>query len=124
MTDTPNTVEMSDADQRMWATLVHIGGVLFGIIPSLVAYLVLRERGPFIRAHAATALNFQISMLIYVAASVIVSVPLMLVLIGFLTMWLVPIAASILIIIFGIIAAIAANRGEPYRYPLTIQFVR
>ena len=44
--------------------------LIFGVIaerlrvPALVGYLVLKDRGPFVRAHAATALNFQLTLLI------------------------------------------------------------
>ena len=34
------------------------------------------------------------------------------------------IAVSIMVLVFSIIAAITANRGEAYTYPLTITFVR
>ena len=107
---------MSPADERLWATLVHVGGIFFGFIPALVVYLVLKDRGPFIRAHSATALNFQLTMLI----AQVVSAVLWIVFIGmFLS-----IAVSIVTLIFSIIAAVRANRGEWYTYPLSITFVR
>ena len=105
---------MSPADEKMWATLIHVGGILFAFVPALIGYLVLRDRGPFIRAHSATALNFQITlMIVYV-----VGTALMAILIGYL---IVPVA-WVLGIIFSILAALAANRGQGYSYPLTIKF--
>lgn len=106
---------LSPADERLWATLVHIGGILFGFVPALIGYLVLKDRGPFIRQHTATALNFQISFAIYA----VVSGLLTLVLIGLI---LLPVI-GILIVVFSIIAAVAANNGHAYTYPLTIKFV-
>ncbi len=106
---------MNPADEKLWATLTHIGGIFFSFIPALIAYLVLKDRGPFIRRHAATALNFQLTMVI---AQLIGGI-LTFVLVGFLVL----LAVSAMIIIFGIIAAIAANKGEWYSYPLTITFV-
>lgn len=114
---------MRPEDEKLWSTLVHIGGIFFGFLPALIGYLILKDRGPFVRSHTATALNFQISMAIYVFAGTIVSIPLMLVGIGFLTIWLIPIAASVLIFIFSIIAAVKANQGQFYTYPLAIRFV-
>jgi uncharacterized Tic20 family protein len=106
---------MNPSDEKLWATLIHIGGILFGFLPALIGYLVLKDRGPFIRAHTATALNFQITLLIgYVVGSILVVV-----LIGFFILFLVWLAS----IIFGIIAALAANKGEAYTYPLAIKFV-
>jgi uncharacterized Tic20 family protein len=55
---------LSPSDEKLWATLVHVGGILFGFLPALIGYLVLKDKGPFIRAHTATALNFQITLVI------------------------------------------------------------
>ena len=106
---------MDPADERLWATLIHIGGILFGFLPALIGYVVLKDRGPFIREHSATALNFQITLLIAYVVGWITAF----LLIGFLILF----AAWALSIIFGIMAALAANRGEPYVYPLAIKFV-
>ena len=48
------------------------------------------------------------------------SIPLIFVLVGILTL----LATMVLAFIFPIIAAVAANRGEWYRYPLCIRLVR
>ncbi|MDJ1114317.1 DUF4870 domain-containing protein [Microbacterium dauci] len=109
------TPPMSPADERLWATLTHVSGIVLSWLGPLVAYLVLRDRGPFIRAHAAGALNFQLTVLIAIA----VSVPLMFVGIGFLTA---P-AVGIFALVVEIIAAMKANRGEWYTPPLSIRFV-
>ncbi|WP_233204724.1 DUF4870 domain-containing protein [Cryobacterium sp. Y62] len=105
---------MSPTDEKMWATLIHVGGILFVFVPALIGYLVLRDRGPFIRAHSATALNFQITLTI----AYVVGTALTAILIGYL---IVPVA-WVLGIIFSILAALAANRGQGYSYPLTIRF--
>lgn len=107
---------MSPGDEKLWATLVHVGGIFFGFIPALLGYLLLKDRGPFVRSHTATALNFQLTMLI---ASVIGGITTLL-FIGFFII----IAVSVLVIVFSIIAALAANRGEAYTYPLSITFLR
>lgn len=107
--------QLSPNDEKLWATLVHIGGIFFGFIPALIGYLVLKDKGPFVRAHTATALNFQITMTI----AAIVSSILWLVVIGiFLS-----IAVAIVVVVFSIIAAVKANQGEAYTYPLSIKFV-
>ncbi|MCW4384598.1 DUF4870 domain-containing protein [Salinibacterium sp. SYSU T00001] len=120
---------MSPADEKLWATLVHIGGIFFGFIPALVGYLVLKDRGPFVRDHTRVALNFQISYTIYaVAATVlllIIAIPLAFVTFGLsfglvYLVFLLPIVATI----FMIIAAVKANQGVYYTYPLTIDFIK
>lgn len=113
---TPPT-PMSPADEKLWATLIHVGGIIFSFLPALIGYLVLRDRGPFIRAHTATALNFQISIYIYGA----VLVPISIVTLGIGSILYAPLA--IVALVFMILAALAANRGEGYAYPLTIKFV-
>lgn len=107
---------LSPADEKLWATLTHIGGIFFSFVPALIVYLVLKDRGPFVREHSATALNFQLTMLIAYVVGFITTF----ILIGFLIL----IAVGIVIIVFGIIAAIAANNGQPYKYPLAIEFVK
>ena len=107
---------MNPSDERMWATLIHVGGILFEFLPALIGYLVLKDRGPFIRAHTATALNFQITLLIaYVVASILIF--------AFIGLLLIP-AIWVLSIVFSIIAAIAANNGQLYKYPVAIEFVK
>lgn len=107
--------QLSPADEKLWATLIHIGGIFFNFIPALVGYLVLKDKGPFIRAHATTALNFQITLLIAYIVGGILSI----VIIGFFIIA----AAYVLNIVFSIIAALKANQGLGYQYPLTIKFV-
>jgi uncharacterized protein len=106
---------LSPADEKLWATLIHIGGILFNWIPALVGYLVLKDRGPFIRSHTATALNFQITLFIgYVVGWILSIVGIGLIIL--LAVW-------VLNIVFSIIAAIKANQGQFYTYPIAIKFV-
>lgn len=106
---------MSPSDEKLWATLIHIGGILFGFLPALIGYILLRDRGPFIRAHSATALNFQLTMLLAYVVGVVTSV----IIIGLFVL----LAVWVAVIVFGIVAALAANRGQDYTYPLSIRFV-
>lgn len=107
---------MSDADQRLWATLVHVGGIFFGFLPSLIGYLVTKDRGEFIHQHTRRALNFHLTYLIVIVAGIILSF----VLIGIFVL----IAAEIVALIFSIMAAVAANSGQPYRFPVSIEFIK
>jgi uncharacterized Tic20 family protein len=107
---------MSPADQRLWATLLHVGGIFFSWLSALIGYLVLKDRGEFIKEHARQELNWQITVTI----GLIVSYILVFVIIGSITL----IAVYILAVVFGIISAIAANKGELYRFPLAIQFIK
>lgn len=106
---------LNPSDEKLWATLVHVGGIFFGFLPALIGYLVMKDRGPFVRAHTSTALNFQLTLLI---AEVV----------GWLTSWLligffIVFAVYIVRIVFSIIAAVKANQGQWYKYPLSITFL-
>ena len=108
--------ELSPSDQRLWATLAHIGGILFSVIGPLVVFLVQKDKGLYVTEQSKEALNFQITLLIgYVVSGV-----LTIVVIGIIGLVVLPVLA----IVFGIIAAIAANKGENYRYPLTLRLVK
>ena len=106
--------QLSPADEKLWATLLQLGGLFFGFLAPLIGYLVLKDRGPFVRHYAATALNFQLTLLIVTIIGSILTI----VLVGFLILF----AAWLVGIVFSIIAAVKANRGEWYQYPATIRF--
>ncbi|MDA3804486.1 DUF4870 domain-containing protein [Clavibacter sp. CT19] len=107
---------MRPDEEKLWATLIHIGGVLFGFVIPLVGYLVLRERGPFIKEHTRRALNFHLTMLIAYVVGLVLSV----VGIGLLIVF----AIWVVTIVFAIMAAVAANQGRPYKYPLSIELIK
>jgi uncharacterized protein len=107
---------LSPADEKLWATLIQIGGLFFGFLAPLIGYLVLKDRGPFVRAWSVTALNFQLTLLIgYVVGWILTFL-----LIGIFIL----IAVYVVGIVFAIIAAVKANQGEWWQYPLTIRFVQ
>lgn len=103
------------SDERSMATLAQVLAIFTGFLGPLVIYLVVKDDQPFAKHHAAEALNFQITVTI----AAIVSGILMLLLIGFLLLPAVLIGALVL----EIIAAIAANRGEWYRFPVNLRLV-
>jgi uncharacterized Tic20 family protein len=107
--------QLSPSDEKLWATLIHIGGIFFSFVPALVGYLVLKDKGPFVREHTATALNFQITMAIAYVVGIITTF----IVIGIFIL----IAVWVVTIVFSIIAAVKANQGQPYTYPLSIKFV-
>lgn len=111
---------MSPADQRTWAIATHLSPFLAAFVAlsflgPLVMYLIHKDRGVFIRQHAAGALNFQLTMWI----GLLISFPLMLVLVGFLTAG----AIALMMLVFHILGAVAASEGREFHYPLTIRFV-
>ncbi len=116
-----NTTEIPQAE-RTWAMLAHLSsflgwiGIPFAnLIAPFVMWQMKKEEMPFGSSQAKECLNFQISMTLYA----IISGILCLILIGFVML----LALFVFDIIITIIAAIKANEGNAYRYPLTIRFI-
>lgn len=107
---------LTDAEQRQWAMFSHLGGILFGFVPALVIWLVFKERGRFVDEQAKEALNFQIIWNI----ALIVSWITIFIFIGFLLLPLVYIGG----VIFMVMAGMAANKGQAYRYPVNIRLIK
>lgn len=109
--------------ERTWAMFAHlssflgwIGIPLANIIAPLIMWQIKKNEMPFGSSQAKECLNFQISMTIYA----IVSFILCFVLIGFVCL----VALFVFDVVVTIIAAIKANDGIEYRYPLTIRFIK
>ena len=107
---------LDDAQTRQWAGLAHLGGIL-GILPSLIIWLVFRERSGFVDQEAKKALNFQIPVLIgYLAANIL---GLFIPFIGFLTF-----AIWVTSLIFSIQGYQSVQRGQAYTYPFTLDLIK
>ncbi len=110
-------------DARMWAMICHLSALAGLVVPvvgcivgPLVIWQIKKEEFPFVDEQGKEAVNFQISMLIYG----IVAGLLCFACVGFV---LLP-AVAIFDLIFLLIAAVKANDGYHYRYPLTIRFIK
>jgi uncharacterized Tic20 family protein len=118
---------VSRDDARHWALAAHLSALLslvvgLPFIGPLVVYLVKKD-DPFVRRHAAEALNFNLSVLLYGAVLGFVTLILLLVVVGVL---LIPLflVLGVVWIVCICLAATKAGQGAEYRYPLTIRFVR
>ncbi|USN99848.1 MAG: DUF4870 domain-containing protein [Phycisphaeraceae bacterium] len=113
--------ESATADERTWATFVHLSILAhtvisgFAIILTIVLWMMKKNESAYIADHGREAINFQISLLIYMLVA------------GAFSFVLVGIPFLILIPVLGLVGmimgAIAANRGELFRYPMTIRFL-
>jgi len=107
--------KMDEAQEKTWGMISHLSG-LVGFIGPLIVWLIKKDESPFIDDQGKESLNFQISIFIYSMAAFI----LMFIVIGFI---LLP-AVLVFDIVMIIIAAMKANEGEKYRYPLCIRLIR
>ncbi|WP_147651585.1 DUF4870 domain-containing protein [Vulcaniibacterium gelatinicum] len=109
------------AEERQWAMFAHLAALAGLVIPfgniigPLVVWLIKRETMPFVADQGKEALNFQIT----VAIAAIVSMILIVVVIGFVLLFVIGVAALIL----TIIAAVKANEGVAYRYPFALRLI-
>lgn len=98
------------------AMLAHLLGIFTSFVGALIIWLVKKDDSAFVGKEGAEALNFQIT----IALGWIVAVMLSMILIGF-------ILYPVLLIgnlVFCILGAVSASKGQPYRYPLTLRLVR
>jgi uncharacterized Tic20 family protein len=99
-------------------------------------YLIKRDDSPFVAEHAREAINFNLSMLLYSVAAVVLAV----ILVGATVLTLgigliVTLPAGLLLVcvagaiavmwlVCSLVAGFKAWNGEHYRYPLTLRLLR
>jgi len=119
-----------EKDARVWAMVCHLAGlaglspilpVIGGAVAPLVIWQLKGEAFPFVAEQGRRAVNFQLSVLLYC------SVATMLCFVSLVGIRLIPVifcVVSLVDLILVLVAAVRANRGEHYRYPLTIRFFK
>ena len=105
-------------DDRTIALLTHLSGIIAGFIVPLIIWLINKDKPEksWLNDQSKEALNFQITLLIVYVIGVILSVILIGALINLL--------AWVACIVFSIIAGVAANKGEAYRYPFALRLIK
>ena len=108
-------------DERTWGMFCHLSSLSghffpFGnVIGPLVIWQLKRETMPFVNEEGKEALNFQISMTIYI----LVSIVLMFFCVGVFML----IGLGIFNLVMVIMACIETSNGKPFRYPMCIRFI-
>jgi uncharacterized Tic20 family protein len=109
-------------DERNWDMFCHLAALAMFIIPfgnvigPLVVWSIKKDQYPSVNEHGKEALNFQISMLIYM----LVSAVLIILLVGIFLL----IGLGVLNLVLIIVASVRANAGESFKYPLSITFIQ
>ena len=119
----PGAVPGARSDATTLAMLAHLGQLVGGFIIPLVLYLTAGRDDPFVRHHAAEALNFSITYVIaFMGCFVLFFVGLVL--------W--PLLIAVVMAFFAlaighlallITGAVKAYNGEWWRYPVNIRLV-
>ncbi len=113
--------ELSETE-RNWAMLCHLSsfaGYFFpfgGILGPLICWLSRKDESQWIDFNGKQALNFQLSILLYM----VLAIPLVFIIVG------IPILVFLgfLEVICIVIASVKASKGEEFRYPISIPFIQ
>ena len=115
----PAGAPLTPDQERTWASYAHLGGIL-GFLPSLIIWLVYKDRGPFVTSEARKALNFMITatiawVAVYFLALIFLPWPLPSLL--YLAIWVV-------VVVFSIQGFQSAQKGQPFKYPFSLELVK
>jgi len=110
-------------DARTWAMFCHLAGlagyvmpIVGNIVGPLIFWQIKKDEYLFVDEQGKEAVNFQISMTLYA----LISIPLTAICIGLFLL-----AAVVVVdLVFLVVAAVKANNGQSYHYPLTIRFIK
>lgn len=106
--------------ERTYAMFTHLTAVvaawLIPVVPALIMWQIKKHESSFIDDHGREAVNFQLTLLVYMIAGMILTV----VCIGL------PMIVGVyaLGLVGMILAAVRAHAGQFYRYPMCIRFIR
>ena len=105
-------------DEKIWSALMHLSQLLIasvlGIAVPIVMWLLSKDHSEFTRRQGNRMMNWLLSTLIYFAACGILTFVFIGIPLGFIVL--------ILDVVFPIVAAIKATKGETWSYPLAIRF--
>lgn len=118
--------EVSQDDKTM-GLVAHLSALV--TIGPLIMWLIHKDKPEraFVTAHSKEALNFVITLWIAMISLFIVSfilafIPVLGWIVGII-LWLVMMAVGIGAFVLIIMAAIAANKGNEYRYPVALRLI-
>jgi len=131
---------LTEAEDKQYAGLAHLLGIL-GILPSLIIFLIFKDRGAKTKVESKEALNWQITALAaYIALAIVFGIIGGVITAASLTsssysaygaglgvaslLSLVPGIVWIINIILSIVGFTKVNAGGSYRYPFAIRLVK
>jgi uncharacterized Tic20 family protein len=104
------------SDEKTMGILAHALTLVAPILAPLIIYLVKKDESQFVKQNALESLNFQITLII----CVIISAILTLIIIGAFLLMIIGIGGFILVII----ASVKASEGKIYRYPINFRLIK
>ena len=116
---------LTPAEDKQWGSFAHLGGII-GFLPSLIIWLIFKDRGTITNVEAKEALNLQITAAIAQVAVFIINAILTAVTFGIWGFigWLLPLAVWVMSLIWSIMGFQKVNAGGSYRYPVSIRLIK
>lgn len=111
-------------DEKTLAVVAHLSPIIamvltagwVGILGPLVVWLLFRNRGGLVRNAAATSFNFNITIWVANVIGWLCVVTIILLPIGLILIFI----PGLLQLVFSILGALRASRGEQYKYPFQV----
>lgn len=104
--------DINDAETKKWLPLLHLSGLLLTIIAPIIVWIWKKNKVENIKNHAYDVINFQLSMSLYLLPCLLFSIHPF------------TIFFAVFSQIFIIINTVKVNNGQPYKYPLSIKFLK
>ncbi len=112
----PNESVTPSKDALNLAVLCHVLGFFTSFLGPLILWLMKKDVDSYVEHHGREALNFQITLLIaYIVGGILTFVC-----VGFVILAV----AWIGNIVFSILAAVAASKGQRYQYPVCLRLIK
>ena len=115
----PAGAPLTPDQERTFASFAHLGGIIW-ILPSLIIWLVYKDRGPFVSSEAKKALNFMITATIAWVAVTVLDVAFL----PYLLASLLNLAIWVVVVVFSIQGFQSAQKGQPFKYPFSLELVK
>ena len=114
--------------EELLAVVGYLGVIFFAFLPALVIFLLTRRSSPYLRFHAARAVNLSVTVILFDLSALIVGLMLALDTVVLSLSVALPLATALWLTaaVYLVRTALAAARGEAYDPPawLCVQVLR
>ncbi|HVZ94983.1 MAG TPA: DUF4870 domain-containing protein [Phycisphaerales bacterium] len=125
--------------ERLYSLFNHLVGLLsvlnggfpaLGVVATIVMWRLRCKQSPFLDDHGREATNFQLSLVVYVVGGMVASAIFSVITLSIGVVIVVPLAilGGLFLLVLALVGCIRgamhAHRGQYYRYPMCIRFIR
>lgn len=115
----------TDSDKSE-ATLIYVLTGILAVLGALIAFLLKKDKSPFVKDHVTECLNWGITLLLANVAMIIVGIVLAMVVPA---LALIPSLANLALWVLGLILCVtkgmpAMKAGQTYRFPFAIRLIK